>query len=419
MMVVTSSRLATVRYYHEIKRYMQTKGYDDMEILVAFSGSVKDPDDPDGPEYSEPSINIGHDGEKVKESQTKQEFHNYGDALIVAEKYQTGFDEPLLHTLIVDKKLRDVKAVQTLCRVNRIYPGKNDTYILDFVNKPEDIKEAFSRFYTETSLAEQINTDLLYKTQKELRDYRVYGEEDIEGAAGVVFGQGNSRKAVQGKLASLLKPSVGRYEALEEEKRYMFRRKVRSFCKWYSYVTQIVRMFDKDLHKEYIFLSYLKHFLTKETITVEGIDDKVAMQFYKLEKEFDGSIMLDTTSESLPQEKPGGNRGVDHKEDPLQALIDKINEEYKGDFTDGDRIVMEQLMTRLSAVPSVRTSAKKDGRRMFENNIFPKIFDQVAQDAYTESVETFTGLFEDGAKYKAIMRSMDRVAKVGVGTFPR
>ena len=164
MMVVTASRLATVRYYHEIKRYMQKKRYDDIEVLVAFSGAISDPaDGSDGPEYTEPSINVGHDGQRVAESQTKEEFHNYGDVLVVAEKYQTGFDEPLLHTLVVDKKLKDVKAVQTLCRVNRIHPDKEDTYILDFVNKPEDIQKAFERFYSETSLTEQINTDLLYK----------------------------------------------------------------------------------------------------------------------------------------------------------------------------------------------------------------------------------------------------------------
>lgn len=164
MMVVTASRLATVRYYHEIKRYMQKKRYDHIEVLVAFSGAISDPaDGSDGPEYTEPSINVGHDGQRVAESQTKEEFHNYGDVLVVAEKYQTGFDEPLLHTLVVDKKLKDVKAVQTLCRVNRIHPDKEDTYILDFVNKPEDIQKAFERFYSETSLTEQINIDLLYK----------------------------------------------------------------------------------------------------------------------------------------------------------------------------------------------------------------------------------------------------------------
>lgn len=256
MMVVTASRLATVRYYHEIKRYMQKKGYDDIEVLVAFSGAISDPaDGPDGPEYTEPVINVGHDGQRVAESQTKAEFHNYGDVLVVAEKYQTGFDEPLLHTLVVDKKLKDVKAVQTLCRVNRIHPDKEDTYILDFVNKPEDIQKAFERFYTETSLSEQINTDLLYQVQTDIRGYGLYDESDIEAAAEIVFtdGKGKSQSNVQGKLAAVLKPAVARYNELNDDERYQVRRKVRSFCKWYTYITQIVRMFDRDLHKEYVY----------------------------------------------------------------------------------------------------------------------------------------------------------------------
>lgn len=296
MMVVTASRLATVRYYHEIKRYMQKKGYDDIEVLVAFSGAISDPaDGPDGPEYTEPVINVGHDGQRVAESQTKAEFHNYGDVLVVAEKYQTGFDEPLLHTLVVDKKLKDVKAVQTLCRVNRIHPDKEDTYILDFVNKPEDIQKAFERFYTETSLSEQINTDLLYQVQTDIRGYGLYDESDIEAAAEIVFtdGKGKSQSNVQGKLAAVLKPAVARYNELNDDERYQVRRKVRSFCKWYTYITQIVRMFDRDLHKEYVYLSYLRHLLKVEKIPVEAVDDKVEMRFYKLKQEFEGSISLE------------------------------------------------------------------------------------------------------------------------------
>ena len=146
-MVVTASRLATVRYFHEVKRYMQEKGYNDIEVLVAFSGSVIDPADPDGVEYTEPSTNVGHDGARIAETQTKKEFRFYGDVLIVAEKYQTGFDEPLLHTMVIDKKLKDVKAVQTLCRVNRIHPDKHDTFILDFVNDSrQDQRKAFGRY---------------------------------------------------------------------------------------------------------------------------------------------------------------------------------------------------------------------------------------------------------------------------------
>lgn len=412
MMVVTASRLATVRYYHEIKRCMQKKGYDDIEVLVAFSGAISDPaDGPDGPEYSEPVINVGHDGQRVAESQTKAEFHNYGDVLVVAEKYQTGFDEPLLHTLVVDKKLKDVKAVQTLCRVNRIHPDKEDTYILDFVNKPEDIQKAFERFYTETSLSEQINTDLLYQVQTDIRGYGLYDESDIEAAAEIVFtdGKGKSQSNVQGKLAAVLKPAVARYNELNDDERYQVRRKVRSFCKWYTYITQIVRMFDRDLHKEYVYLSYLRHLLKVEKIPVEAVDDKVEMRFYKLKQEFEGSISLEPGGGVLD---PGGAAKTvtpDKKRDPLQVLVDKFNEQWAGNFTEGDRVVIDTLWKRIAENPRVADTIRRDGRQVFESSLLPKVFDEEARRAYVENTDSFTSLFEDSEKYRAMMSAIGQL----------
>lgn len=412
MMVVTASRLATVRYYHEIKRYMQKKGYDDIEVLVAFSGAISDPaDGPDGPEYTEPVINVGHDGQRVAESQTKAEFHNYGDVLVVAEKYQTGFDEPLLHTLVVDKKLKDVKAVQTLCRVNRIHPDKEDTYILDFVNKPEDIQKAFERFYTETSLSEQINTDLLYQVQTDIRGYGLYDESDIEAAAEIVFtdGKGKSQSNVQGKLAAVLKPAVARYNELNDDERYQVRRKVRSFCKWYTYITQVVRMFDRDLHKEYVYLSYLRHLLKVEKIPVEAVDDKVEMRFYKLKQEFEGSISLEPGGGVLD---PGGAAKTvtpDKKRDPLQVLVDKFNEQWAGNFTEGDRVVIDTLWKRIAENPQVADTIRRDGRQVFESSLLPKVFDEEARRAYVENTDSFTSLFEDSEKYRAMMSAIGQL----------
>lgn len=412
MMVVTASRLATVRYYHEIKRYMQKRGYEDIEVLVAFSGCISDPaDGPDGSEYTEPSLNVGHDGQRVAESQTKAEFHNYGDVLVVAEKYQTGFDEPLLHTLVVDKKLKDVKAVQTLCRVNRIHPDKEDTYILDFVNKPEDIQKAFERFYTETSLSEQINTDLLYQVQTDIRGYGLYDESDIEAAAEIVFtdGKGKSQSNVQGKLAAVLKPAVARYNELDDDERYQVRRKVRSFCKWYTYITQIVRMFDRDLHKEYVYLSYLRHLLKVEKIPVEAVDDKVEMRFYKLKQEFEGSISLEPGGGVLD---PGGAAKTvtpDKKRDPLQVLVDKFNEQWAGNFTEGDRVVIDTLWKRIAENPQVADTIRRDGRQVFESSLLPKVFDEEARRAYVENTDSFTSLFEDSEKYRAMMSAIGQL----------
>lgn len=230
MMVVTASRLAAVRYYHEIKRYLEQNDYDDIEIMIAFSGSLKDPDDPNSPEYTESSMNVDSNGNRVKESQTKSVFHDEGDILIVAEKYQTGFDEPLLHTMIVDKELRDVKAVQTLSRLNRTYPGKVDTYVLDFVNDVDRIREAFQQFYQETSLDGEINFDLIYTTQKILRDFKVYTDADIEAVSQIYFDPDvRKANATQGKISNILKPVADKYNQLNQEQRYQFRREVRAY----------------------------------------------------------------------------------------------------------------------------------------------------------------------------------------------
>ena len=161
-MVVTASRLHAVRYMKEFKKYIANKGYNDLNVLVAFSGLVVDGET----EYTETKMNVTKSGENVRENQLKEAFHTDNfNILIVAEKYQTGFDEPLLHTMFVDKKLKGVKAVQTLSRLNRTMPGKKDTFILDFVNDVEDIEAAFQPFYEQTNLREEINVNLIYDTQ--------------------------------------------------------------------------------------------------------------------------------------------------------------------------------------------------------------------------------------------------------------
>ena len=197
-MVVTDSRLAAVRYFHEIKRYIAEHGYDDMDVLTAFSGSVKDGDN----EYTESSLNVRKDGSHISETQTKAEFHDNFNVLVVAEKYQTGFDEPLLHTMIVDKKLKGVKAVQTLSRLNRTCTGKVDTFILDFANTQEDILAAFQPFYQETFLEQEVNVDLIYQTERELLNYAIYTNADIEAFIAVW-----NQHGVQVECLTMVRPS--------------------------------------------------------------------------------------------------------------------------------------------------------------------------------------------------------------------
>lgn len=402
MMVVTSSRLAAVRYYHEIKNYLESNGYNDVEILAAFSGSIKDPDDKRDIEWTESKLN------GVNESQTKQIFHDEGNILIVAEKYQTGFDEPLLHTMIVDKKLRGVKAVQTLSRLNRTHPDKQDTFILDFVNSKEDILKAFQPFYQETLLAQEINTDLIYKTQKMLREFKIYDDSDIENVNKIYFDE-DKRKAnkIQAAITNALLPIQRKYNDLNQEQRYQFRKLCRTFVKWYEYITQIVRMFDKQMHDEYIFCSYLAKVVPADPKIPFDLGDRVKLKYYNLEKTYEGSI-------GLVKEEKGVYKTAKLKKpvkmtetlSPLEQVIEKINQQYMGNFTDGDKLVITALHQKLKNNKKLIKAAKTDGRQIFEKNIFPQLFDDAAQEAYVESTETYTKLFEDAGKYHAIMDAL-------------
>ena len=412
MMVVTASRLASVRYFHEVQNYIKQQGYDNLQIMIAFSGSVTDPDVP-GMEYTESGLNKDSDGNRVTEGQTKAVFHDEGDVLIVAEKYQTGFDEPLLHTMIIDKKLRDVKAVQTISRLNRTCRGKIDTYVLDFVNTADEIKDAFQSFYTETSLEAEINVDLIYAAQKKLRDFKVYIDEDVELVTSIYLDPENNKKnnSLQGKITNALLPIANRYNnELDQQQRYEFRRQIRSFVKWYNYITQIVRMFDKELHKEYIFCSYLAHLLPGDAVEVWDLGNKVALEYYKLEETFTGSIALEKDVAGQYEPATMKKSSVQQeKKSRLEEVIEKFNEHYAGEITDGDRILAGILMDKMSKDDVLRKSAQQDGEQIFTNSVFSKAYDKTAMASYKESREVFGALFSDPKKYAALKNALAEI----------
>ncbi len=406
MMVVTASRLAAVRYYHEIKTYIDANGYDD-RIFVAFSGSLKDPDEVGGPEYTESGMNVDSNGHHVTEAQTKQVFHDEGNILVVAEKYQTGFDEPLLHTMIVDKKLKDVKAVQTLSRLNRIFPGKEDTFVLDFVNTAEEIREAFEPFYKETILVEETDVDRIYTTQRELHEFHLYDQTDVDKVANIYLTD-KRVESIQGKITNALLPVANKYNAMSDaSQRIKFRKLVKGFVRHYGFITQIARMFDKDLHREFIFCSYLYRLLPKDPVTPFDLGNKVKLEYYKLEKTFEGAIELDPKKDvGLIPPSLRVTGGSEEKKSPLDEIIEQINEEYKGNFTDADKVIIRTLHEQLVKDEKLRKSVKSDGQMMFMTSIFPKAFDAAAQKAYMDSTEAFTSLFQDPDKYKAVMAAL-------------
>lgn len=400
MMVVTDSRLAAVRYFHTINKYIKDQGYNDVKCMIAFSGTVSD----NGAEFTEPGMNLRPDGSHISEAQTKAEFHENFNVLIVAEKYQTGFDEPLLHTMIVDKKLKSVKAVQTLSRLNRTCHGKTDTFILDFANTSEEIQEAFQPFYQETSLSEPVNTDLIYQLQREIRGYALYADDNISAFINIWQHIGKQKRDDMGRMTSTLKPVVDMYNLADQEERYQIRRHIRNFVKWYNYIAQVVRTFDEGMHKEYLFLKYLEKLLPvdkEEPIDLEG---KLKLEYYKLQKTFQGEIRLRESGSVYDTAKNKGAAGK-QKKSTLDAILEKINQQYKGNFTEGDRVVMDIIHQKLIKDEKLAKAARTSSPTIFTESIFPAAFQNAAMEGYTEAQDSFSSLFQEQAKYNAIMNA--------------
>ena len=390
-MVVTSSRLHAVRYLNEFKRYIKAHGYEDLDVLVAFSGEVID----DGEPYTEEKMN------GIKESQLKATFH--GDEyhmLIVAEKYQTGFDEPLLHTMFVDKKLSGVKAVQTLSRLNRTTRGKDSTFVLDFVNSAEDIQKSFEPYYEATVLEQATDPNVLYDLKNTLDKYRIYTQTEIDAFADLYYSADEQDAKTMGKLSSILVPAHDRYLAANEEDSQIFRTTLARFNRIYGFISQVCRMFDRDLHKFSVYAKFLYKVLPKEKGPYITIDDKVLLEYYRLEKEFDGSISLSGNEGGL-----GGIKGEagarPKKSNSLAEIIAAINEKYGTNFTEMDK-VLEQIQQDFLADEKLVSFAQNNDEAMFGLK-FEQEFENFAAKRYEENDAFFVKMFTDSGVMKSIV----------------
>lgn len=393
-MVVTASRLHAVRYLFEFRRYIQEHNYTDLDVLVAFSGSLED----EGQEWTEEKINKTKDGEVIKENQLKKYFHDEFDMLIVAEKYQTGFDEPLLHTMFVDKKLNGVKAVQTLSRLNRTMRGKEDTFVLDFANTQEEIQRAFQPFYEATVLEDETDPNLIYTLKRQLDDFHVYQEREVEEFAKKFYQKTIPTLSI---LSPILKPAVERYEALEDKQKDEFKSLIHGFNRSYSFITQICRMFDKDMQKLYVFTKYLTKLLPKDNSEKINLEDALLLEYYKLQKTAEGNITLEKTEGVVPGIKGGAGSGSKEKEKgSLSEILDKFNKKFGTTFTEQDK-VLAQLKADMMKNEQMANSAKLGDKTAFKT-LYDKQFNDIAINRYEENDSFFKGLFENADKLKFI-----------------
>mgnify|MGYP000194579851 CR=1 FL=1 len=383
-MLVTSSRLHAVRYKLAFDAYIQRKGYRDLKTLVAFSGTVKD----DSLEYKETGMNGG-----LSETQLPKEFDkDESRVLIVANKYQTGFDQPKLHTMYVDKKLSGVKAVQTLSRLNRIYPGKEDTFVLDFVNEPDDILEAFKPFYTVTRLDNDIEPNEIYTIERAIYDKKVIDKEDVFKFTDIYY-KDKHTKADISTMNYLVNNSVDRTSGYTREELIELRNLIKQFINLYNLIIQIAPIVDSDLHRLSVYLRFLVKKIEIESPGGVDITDKVLLEYYKLEKKTEGNIPLDG-GEGVDIKVGGGSQIVEPETDYLSSIINKLNERFGTEFSESERLAVEQIRNNLHANADLELKARNNSYDDFRYAFEPSFLDGVIQE-YDKNQEFYGKILQD------------------------
>lgn len=415
-MVVADSRANAVRYYLAIKKYIEEHSAEcaGCGVMIAFSGEVKLDDYPSDKPFTEASMNLDENGKYITtDKKFRKAFHSSQyNILVVANKYQTGFDEPLLHTMYVDKKLRDVTAVQTLSRLNRTTAGKNNTFVMDFENTEQDIKDAFLPYYETTTMEGSTDVNQVYDLRNKLAELTLYNHDDVEIFNKYMKTQsGKAQDAgALGRLAGMFRPVIARYMELNSDERYAARDYVKKFNKAYAFVTQLVRLHDQDLFNEYQYTLHLVRLLPKVDDETNGnIEDKIKLEYASLEESFRGAITL---NEKPPVFKPTGPTPPKvpvKKKDTLQSIIDKVNERFSGKFTDADRVIIEgiyQMFMRDAEVKKFRKYARDNSTEMFVQSLFPDKFKSIVTQCFMENKISFDKLFSDPDFYQKVQEAM-------------
>jgi len=348
-MVVTKSRLHAVKFKLAFDTYLKEKGYPH-KSLVAFSGIVKD----EKIVYTESQMNGG-----ISEKQTAEEFKkNDYKFLIAAEKFQTGFDQPLLEVMYVDKKLGGVNAVQTLSRLNRIADGKSDIFVLDFVNSVDDIKDSFQDYYTTTVLSEATDPNLLHDLQRDVLQFKLFADNEVSDFV---------EKYFEGKtpdiLNSLLDAVVLRFKNFLDTEKIEFKTKAQDYIKKYGFISQIITFQDTSLEELFIYLKFLIRKLpTKVDPLPYEILEAVNMDSYKIDKKTETRIQLDDEEGLIDPMGLGSSFKVEEEIDPLSKIIKDINDRFGTSFNTTDKVILNTLSKKMMKNNSLKGSIQSNSR---------------------------------------------------------
>ena len=397
-MVVTSSRLHVVRYKQEFDKYIKEKGYTEIKALVAFSGSLKDEYDLI---YTESEMN----GFGEKELPEKFNTSSY-NILLVADKYQTGFDQPLLHTMYVDKKLSGVKAVQTLSRLNRTHLGKEDTFILDFANETEEILHSFQPYYELTTVMEVSNPNQLFDLKHKIEEYQIILQSEVESFCKVFFKSSQNQSVKDHQLLNAyIDPAVDRFTHLEpEDKQEDYKHLLISFVRLYAFLAQIMPFADAELEKFYAYAKLLITKLPKRNIADRfKLHDEVALEYYRLQKISEGTILLekDKVGEIKGPTDIGDNKDKDEFA-KLSEIIEILNVRFGTEFTTADKCFFDGIEEELVLDEMLQKQAKSNTidnfKYGFEDKFLQKLIDRM--DKNTDIFDKITSDSEFSALVK-------------------
>ncbi|MCX6581557.1 MAG: type I restriction endonuclease [Candidatus Aminicenantes bacterium] len=371
-MVVTGSRLHAVRYMLSFQKYIAENKYTDIRPLAAFSGTVVDPDT--GVEYTEPSMNIDIvTGKQISETQLPGKFASPDyQVLLVADKYQTGYDQPLLCAMYVDKRLDGVQAVQTLSRLNRTYAGKEPPFILDFVNDTEDIYTAFKPYYHATTLQEPSDPYHLEELAHELDGMHVYEWSEVAAFCRVYYTPAHKQNpSDHGRMEKHIQPSVDRFKALDEQDKTAFYDKMTAYVRFYSFISQVIPYTDKTHEMLYGFGRYLiRHLQIGDDWVNPHPENDVTLFYYRVEKESTVSMVMEGGEPYGVKSPTAVGTGEAKEEDkPLSEIIRTLNERFGTDFSEEDRLFFQQIKEKACKDDRIIQTAKANTLDKFELGI--------------------------------------------------
>ncbi|TIO06820.1 MAG: type I restriction endonuclease subunit R [Mesorhizobium sp.] len=391
-MVVTGSRLAAVKYKLAFDRYIKDHGYTGIRSLVAFSGSVEDPEDP-GSSYTEVSMNDGLAESELPETFERDDYR----VLLVAEKYQTGFDQPLLQTMYVVKRLAGVQAVQTLSRLNRMAPGKARTFVLDFANEEDDIYKAFKPYYEATPIGENADPHRLSELQHKLLEWAIFSPDDVNAFAEVWYRGKRDHSATDHRLMNaVLDAVVQRFLEKEAPEQDEFRGQLTAYRNLYAFLSQIIPYQDSELEKLYAFV---RNLIAKLPPPGDGhafaLDDEVALRFFRLQQMTEGSIDLGY-GEAAPLKGPTdvGTGSFAEEGVALSTLVAKLNERFGTNFTEADQFFFDQMRASAEEDDKIVEAAKANNLANFSSYL-ERMLDELFIDRMEGNEEIFSRVMTD------------------------